>query len=233
MPISKEKLKALEEKSKLQNREIHFGEWYHEKREDGTLAEDEADNFNHIHGKAVAFNDKYIRYDDEDIHIEEEIDPHAFDESDMSDVVLNANHGEGNYAVARTRNKTLRLIPKEDGIYIEADFDKKNERTTQFYRDVKEGLLDRMSFAFTIKDYKRTEEEEPSGKINIRYLITKVDKVYDVSAVEFPAYQNTAISATRAKDLVKSLETLVKDEQRRSKAEKLIARIEAIQKQKI
>ena len=227
MPISLEQLKKIEEKSKSQNREVRFGNWF-QKRDDEQ--NDESDPYYHIEGKAVSFNDTYIMYDDPTLRIEETIDENAFDEADMSDVVLNANHGNGNYAVARTRNGTLALeIKKGDGVYSKGKLRKDNPRTSQYYKDVSEGLLDRMSFAFTIKAQERSEEEK-DGKLFVYYRITKVDKVYDVSAVEFPAYKDTSISASRAKDLVESFENLVKLEKEKSNREKLIAKIEMIQK---
>lgn len=227
MPISLEQLKKIEEKSKSQNREVRFGNWF-QKRDDEP--NDENDPYYHIEGKAVSFNDTYVMYDDPTLRIEETIDENAFDEADMSDVVLNANHGNGNYAVARTRNNTLALeIRKGDGVYSKGKLRKDNPRTSQYYKDVSEGLLDRMSFAFTIKAQDRSEEEK-DGKLFVHYHITKVDKVYDVSAVEFPAYKDTSISASRAKDLVESFENLVKLEKEKSNREKLIAKIEMIQK---
>lgn len=238
MKLTLEKLKELQDRSKKNNRETRYGFWMTRAQELADLtheeiekreAEEVNDEYYHIRGKAVTYNDTYNIYDDEMLSITERIDPHAFDEADLSDVVLNANHGDGNYAVARTRNKTLTFDNGSDGLYTDAKIRKDNPRTSQFYKDVSEGLLDRMSFAFTIKDYKRTEEESPDGKLYVRYLITKIDKVYDVSAVEFPAYNNTSISSTRANDLEKSFENLVKLEQKKkidSMRSELIAKIE-------
>ncbi len=133
-----------------------------------------------------------------DKDIIEVISKDALKECDISDVVLNVNHGDGNHAVARTRNKTIVFEEKEDGLYMDALLSKDNERCVQFYKDVSEGLLDRMSFAFTIPadgtDW--AEEEE-------RYVstVTKIAKIYDVSAVEFPAYGQTSISEGRSKSL--------------------------------
>ncbi len=130
--------------------------------------------------------------------IVEVIDEHALDEADLSDVVLNVNHGDGNHGVARTRNKTLELTIEKDALHMRALLSKDNDRCVQFYKDVSEGLLDRMSFAFTIPaDGEEWEEEED------RYLsrITKIDRLYDCSAVEFPAYDQTSISEGRSLSL--------------------------------
>lgn len=130
-----------------------------------------------------------------DKDIVEVIAKSALDDCDISDVVLNVNHGDGNHAVARTRNKTITFERKDDGLYMDALLSKDNERCVQFYKDVREGLLDRMSFAFTIPfDGEEFAEEED------RYVstITRIDRIFDVSAVEFPAYGQTSISEGRS-----------------------------------
>lgn len=185
-----------QKKARLNNREIRFGLWNVEKREE--KAED--DGYFHLSGKAVAFDDPTVLYPKDytglDYDINEVMDRGCFDGSDFSDVVLNANHGDGNYAVARTRNKSLVLTVKDDGVYIDAKLKKDNPRCAQFYKDVSEGLLDRMSFAFTIKRQAYDRETKT-------YHVEEIGKVYDVSAVEFPAYDNTSISASRSDDLVR------------------------------
>ena len=182
-------------KEKKSNREVRFGLWDIEKREE---AED--DGYYHLSGKAVTFNDPTVLYPKSftglDYDINEVMDRGCFDNADYSDVVLNANHGDGNYAVARTRNKSLILTVKDDGVYIDAKLKKDNPRCAQFYKDVSEGLLDRMSFAFTIK-------RQAYDRDTKTYHVEEIGNVYDVSAVEFPADGNTSISASRSEDLVK------------------------------
>lgn len=122
----------------------------------------------------------------------EEISKDAFDNADMTDVVFNINHGDGNHATARTRNETLELhVDKENKeVRCTVYLDKNNPRCVQTYTDISTGLLDRMSFAFTIEEESYNEKEHC-------YYVRKIDKVYDVSAVEFPAYETTSISARR------------------------------------
>lgn len=122
----------------------------------------------------------------------EEISRDAFDNADMSDVVFNINHGDGNHATARTRNETLELHVDKDNKEVRCTvyLDKNNPRCVQTYTDISTGLLDRMSFAFTIEEESYNEKEHC-------YYVRKIDKVYDVSAVEFPAYESTSISARR------------------------------------
>ena len=174
--------------------------------------EAEDDKYFHIEGEPIVLGQETVlikkgawgMFDGEefpDKDIVEIIDKNALKECDISDVVLNVNHGDGNHAVARTRNKTITFEEKEDGLYMDAKLSKENERCVQFYKDVREGLLDRMSFAFTIPaDGEEFAEEED------RYVstITKIDRIYDVSAVEFPAYGQTSISSKGRSQVLRS-----------------------------
>ena len=163
------------------------------------------DAYYHLEGKPITFNEVTILYPNSmtglGYDIKEKIETNSFDGADISDVVLNANHGDGNYAVARTRNKSLELDVRENGVYFTAKLPKDNERCVQFYKDVRDGLLDRMSFAFTVAQEAYDQDEH-------MYIIQKVRKLYDISAVEFPAYDNTSISAVRSVDLEKLKEEL-------------------------
>ncbi len=170
-------------------REVRYHQMDVQKRDN---AED--DGYVHIDGKPIDIGNVTTLYEFDGIQYKEVIEVGAFDDADMSDVVLNVNHGDGNYAVARTRNNTLSFEIKNDGVYIHARLSKENQRCMQFYQDVSERLLERMSFAFTIAEEDFDEEENT-------FHVRKVAKVFDVSAVEFPAYENTSISATRSEKL--------------------------------
>lgn len=119
----------------------------------------------------------------------EEIDPHAFDECDMSDVVLNFNH-DNSYLLAGTRNGSLSLKVTEEGLEQESTI----VDTTQG-RDVlkllEEGLITKMSFAFTIDP--KGGEEWKDGEEKEHRIIKKIDHLYDVSLVTFPAYESTSV----------------------------------------
>ena len=83
----------------------------------------------------------------------EEIDPHAFDEADMSDVVLTLNHNF-DYLLAGTRNGTLSLQITERGLENQADI----VDTTQgndCLKLVREGLITQQSFCFVIDELVR------------------------------------------------------------------------------
>lgn len=136
----------------------------------------------HIEGKAVAFNSPETYYGETEI-----IDEHALDDADMSDVVLRYNHNETQYTLARTRNKSLRLDIREDGLYFDADLIP-TTTNKDAYLMVKEGLLDKCSFAFTI------EEDKYDSKKHLT-TITKIGKLFDVALVDFPFYNDTVVEA--------------------------------------
>ena len=154
----------------------------------------------HIEGKAVAFNSPETYYGETEI-----IDEHALDEADMSDVVLRYNHNDTQYTLARTRNKSLLLDVKEDGLYFEADLIP-TTTNKDAYLMVKEGLLDKCSFAFTI------DEEVYDSKQHLT-TITKIGKLYDVALVDFPFYNDTMVEA-RSLDTRDRLVAKAKQKQR-------------------
>ena len=145
-----------------------------------------------VRGYATTYNEPYTLYSDEYIEIREQVAPGAFDEADMDDVIMQYNH-EGR-VFARTRNNTLSLSSDEHGLLIEADLGG-TEIGRQLYDEIDGGYTDRMSFGFTV-DADEVSEEREKGKQTI-YLrtITRIGKLYDVSAVSIPANDGTEISA--------------------------------------
>ncbi len=145
-----------------------------------------------IEGKAAAVDSETVIYECSDgFEVREVVEKDAFKDADMSDVIFNYNHSGRVYA--RTRNKTLGLDIKEDGLYMTANLRKDDEGHVQLFNDIKSGCIDRMSFAFTVAD----ESWEETDDYSIR-RIKAIDKVYDVSAVDIPAYDATEISARSA-----------------------------------
>ena len=128
------------------------------------------------------------------------VDERAFDEADMSDVIFNYN--QGGRVFARTRNNSLKLNVNRDKKQLEMETElwDDDEGHKQLYRDIKRGNIDKMSFAFTIKSQERTTEETKENDVvvyKVHRKITGIDKLFDVSAVDIPAYDATEISARR------------------------------------
>lgn len=138
-----------------------------------------------VEGVAVTFEKETVLFKCGETEYKEIIDRNAFSEADMSDVIFNYNHG--GKVVARTRNKTLELYIDANGLNIRARLDG-TEEGRKLYEEIKGGYIDRMSFCFDIKEESYDKEEH-------LWRVLKVGKLYDVSAVDIPAYDTTSISA--------------------------------------
>ena len=146
-----------------------------------------------VEGYATTFDNEYLLWDDGEFRVMESIDPGAFVNADMSDVIMQYDH-QGR-VFARNRNNTLELMIDEHGLKIRADLGG-TELGRQLYEEIKGGYTDRMSWGFTVSKDERTEErDEVNRKTTIHRKITSVKKIYDVSVVSFPANDATEISA--------------------------------------
>lgn len=151
-----------------------------------------------VDGYATTFNSRYLLYEDSYYAIDEEIAASAFDEADMSDVIMQYDH-EGR-VFARNKNGTLELKVDGHGLRIRAHLEG-TEIGKQLYQEIRGGYTDKMSFGFTVaKDEHTTEEDHDTGKITVHRRITSIKKLYDVSAVSLPANDTTEISARRYGD---------------------------------
>ena len=144
-----------------------------------------------VEGYATTFNDPYTLFRDGQYTVIEQVDPHAFDETDMSDVIMQYDH-EGR-VFARTSNGTLALRTDEHGLHIEADLNG-TEIGRQLLEEIEGGYTTKMSFGFRVDEDKRETTEE-NGEVTILRTITRISKLYDVSAVSLPANDATNISA--------------------------------------
>lgn len=138
-----------------------------------------------VEGYAATFDDPTVIWEYDGAEYKEQIDDKAFEEADMSDVIFNYNHT--GKVMARTRNKTLTLTIDKKGLLIRAKLDG-TEEGRKLYEEINGGYIDRMSFAFTV-------QEESYDSDNHMRTIRKIKKLYDVSAVDIPAYDTTSISA--------------------------------------
>ena len=140
---------------------------------------------------------KFRNWNNQEVEIYEKIDRDAFDEADMSDVIFNMNHG--GRVFARTRNNSLILgINKEVGLKMETELWDDDEGHRQLYRDIKRGNIDKMSYAYRASKVDLfKEEDEDGGTIRMHYTVRKIERVFDVSAVDIPAYDATEISARK------------------------------------
>ena len=138
-----------------------------------------------VEGMPVVFEQPTLMAEFDGMKFYEVIDRAAFDETDMSDVVLNVDHG--GKPAAKTKNGTLELRKTDSGLFISGDLSK-NATGRELYEDIQNGFFDKMSFAFTVR-------KDSYDKITRTRRIEKIDRLFDVSAVTFPAYNQTSISA--------------------------------------
>lgn len=139
----------------------------------------------YIEGYALTFDQPTLMYEWEGVKYFEQIKAGALDAANITDVVLNFDHG--GKPVARTKNKTLVLTVDAIGLKVRAYLGG-TEEGKRLYQEVKGGYLDKMSFAFTIN------ADEYNRDTHMR-TITEVKRIYDVAIVTFPAYESTSVQA--------------------------------------
>ena len=175
--------------------------------------------------------------------IREVIEPGALDDTDLKDVRFLVGHDTSGIPLARSRNNnassTMQLSVNENGMDIRVDLDiENNPRAKELYSAVKRGDITGMSFMFTVdKDaWEDLESEQPLRRI------TAISRVFEVSAVTFPAYEGTSLEAASEDSALESarasLESARKQlaEERAAQAEEerrtaLIARLEKLTKE--
>ena len=146
-----------------------------------------------VTGYATTFNDPYLLWQEPDFEVWEQVAPDAFDGCDMDDVIMQYDH-QGR-VFARIRNNTLEVSPDETGLFIRADLGG-TDLGRGLYQEIAGGYTDRMSFGFTVSEEEREiQEDRTEGKTKVMRTITRISKLYDVSAVSLPANPGTSISA--------------------------------------
>ena len=137
-----------------------------------------------VEGYASTFEAyKLIEIDGEDYN--ERIEPTAFDNADMSDVVFRVDHGGPVYA--RASAGTVKLDIDDHGLHQISDLSQ-TQRARDLFEDIAAGNYPQMSFAFTVG------EEHYEAETRTR-VIDSITKVYDVSPVTWPANPTTEIHA--------------------------------------
>lgn len=146
-----------------------------------------------VEGYATTFNEPYVLFEDDEVIFREQVDPSAFDNTDMSDVIMQYDH-EGR-VFARTGNNTLTVTPDEKGLFITADLGG-TEIGRNLYEEIRGGYTDKMSFGFIVDKDEELRTDAEDGRVDILRTITGISKLFDVSAVSIPANNGTSISAT-------------------------------------
>ena len=139
-----------------------------------------------VEGYATTFDKPYVLFEDYDgTKYYEQIDRHALDNADMSDVIMQYDHS--GRVFARNSNGTLQLDLDDTGFKVTADLSR-TEHAKGLYEDIAAGMITKMSWAFVVT------KDAYDQKTRTRTVL-EVKKVYDVSAVSIPANDDTTIAA--------------------------------------
>ena len=176
-----------------------------------------------VEGYASTFK-PYVLFNDGEFDYSEVIDRNAFDKTDMSDVVFRIDHEGPVYA--RTSNGLIELSVDDKGLFTRINLGK-TERAKDIFRDIEVGNYPKMSFAFSVKDSEYDKDTHTRK-------ITDVSKLYDVSAVTFPANPDTSIDISTRDNFhgvmeMEKAERLREEERKANKAE-LEARLKELKK---
>ena len=145
----------------------------------------------------------------------ETIDRGALDGCDLKDVKFLVNHNVNGIPLARSRNNnknsTMQLAPDENGLAIRVNLDvERNDEAMRLYSATERGDISGMSFMFVIdgEEWEGLDTDYPTRHI------TKISKILEVSAVTFPAYEDTTLTARSQTVLDNARSTLdsVRDE---------------------
>lgn len=136
---------------------------------------------------------------------DEIIEPGALTDTDLKDVRFLVNHNTDMIPLARSRNNnensTMQMTVTDAGMDIRVSLDvENNSEARNLYSAVERGDLDGMSFMFTVG---RDQWDEPESEHPTRHILA-FDKVFEVSAVTFPAYEATSIQARGLSDALES-----------------------------
>ena len=163
-------------------------------------AEQNEEHGSHLTGRPIVFNSRTDLgwYD-------EIIDENALAETDLRDVRFLVNHNTDMIPLARSRNNTenstMQMVVVREGMDIRVDLDTENNAEAKsLYSAVSRGDISGMSFMFTVDEdsWDDLESDHPTRTIR------KIGKVFEVSAVTFPAYEATSIQARGLSDALDS-----------------------------
>ena len=165
-------------------------------REYRNLAEFRAEDTDEfvVTGYASTFNEPYLLWKENNYTVREQVDPHAFDDADMDDVIMQYDHV--GRVFARKSNGTLELSVDDHGLKIDRAYLGGTEIGRQLFEEIRGGYTSKMSFGFIVAEDKRDIREDiETGEVDVLRTITRISKLFDVSAVSLPANDGTTISA--------------------------------------
>lgn len=153
------------------------------------------------------------------------VDKNAFNGCDMKSVPLKYNHDDSHLIIASTKNNSMSLMIDDKGLKIRAELIDTTSNV-DIYKSIRAGLLDKMSFAFTVS------EEEWDYNTDTRRIL-KIDRLYDVSVVDMPFYDTTSIYARALDTLNKGKRNLNNKSNSELRKKKLALKVRLMKGEKI
>ena len=182
----------------------------------------------YIQGRAIVFEQPT------DIGLFNEIiDRNALKDTDLRDVRFLVNHNTDMIPLARSRNNnensTMQMVVGEEGMDIRANLDTENNAEARaLYSATKRGDISGMSFMMTVRgeEWDFTDEEHPTRRI------TDIGKIFEVSGVTFPAYEQTSLEVRGDEEALENaksvLENAKAEEEAKAEREKDIAELDSL-----
>ena len=173
-----------------------------------------------ITGRPIVYNSKT------DLgYFDEVIERGALNGANLKDVRFLVNHDTSKIPLARSRNNnansTMQLMPDDQGLAIRVNLDvKNNSEARNLYSAIERGDITGMSFMFAVDDEEWTELETEHPTRHIK----KISDVVEVSAVTFPAYEDTSIS-TRNKEALENAKLALDSAKRSLDSELELAKV--------
>lgn len=191
-------------------------------------AENDEQHGDHLTGRAIVYDTPT----DIGGMFREIIDRGALDTTDLRDVRLLVNHNTDMVPMARSRNNnansTMQLSVDEGGLSIRADLDTANNADARaLYSAAGRGDISGMSFMFSVNGerWEDLETDYPTRHIQ------SIGKVFEVSAVTFPAYESTSLQARDTQALESAREALESAKRLEALEEKRAALQERLRKE--
>ncbi len=143
----------------------------------------ESDHY--VEGYAARYEPYVLYYDYDGQPVYERFEPGCFDDCDMSDIIMQYDHG--GKVMARNGNGSLLVEVDDQGLFVAADLSR-TEAARDLYTDIKEGMVTKMSWRFRTGNYYFDQDTRTIVHVTVK-------KIFDVSAVSIPANDNTEINA--------------------------------------
>lgn len=180
------------------------------------LADVKPENEMKVSGRAIVFNSPTKLFEKDGISYYETISERALDNCDMSDVLMKINHVQNGCTLARTRNKSLQLEIRDDGLYFTATL-ANTQDGKDAYENIRSGLTPDMSFGFI------TEKAHYIYETRTR-VIDAIKYIRELSVCDIGAYPDAYVEARDFFTAQEEMQKKAEEERQLKEAEQLQVR---------